>query len=154
MKQIFKITHFIGRSDNAIRIQVAITMIAYLLKKMLCKMAHVNQTLLETSKLVQTNLMQRRDFTGLKQQETRPPITLGNVPRLGRNMSRTAVASRPGMTAPSGAWANWMISLYAPLGRKAARFRFCIERLQGVGRLFLQLCQDLAASLKNEVLYT
>ena len=74
MKQTFKITHFVGRSDNAIRIQVAIALIAYLLMKMLCNMAYVNQTLLETSKLVQTNLMQRRDFTQLKQQETRPPI--------------------------------------------------------------------------------
>src|SRR5580704_13654564 len=74
MKQIFKITHFVCRSDNAIRIQVAIALIAYLLMKMLCKTAYVNQTLLETSRLVQTNLMQRRDFTRLKQQETRPPI--------------------------------------------------------------------------------
>ena len=43
MKQTFKITHFIGRSDNAMRIQVAVALIAYLLVKMLCKMAHVNQ---------------------------------------------------------------------------------------------------------------
>ena len=74
MKQIFKIPHFVGRSDNAVRVQVAIALIAYLLMNMLCKMAYVNQTLLETSRLVQTNLMQRRDFTRLKQQETRPPI--------------------------------------------------------------------------------
>ena len=74
MKQTFKITHFIGRSDNAMRIQVAVALIAYLLVKMLCKMAHVNQTLLETTRLVRTNLMQRRDFTRLKQQEIRPPI--------------------------------------------------------------------------------
>jgi Transposase DDE domain/Domain of unknown function (DUF4372) len=74
MKQTFKIRHFIGRSDNAMRIQVAVALIAYLLMKMLCKMAHVNQTLLETTRLVRTNLMQRRDFTRLKQQETRPPI--------------------------------------------------------------------------------
>jgi len=74
MKQTFKIRHFIGRSDNAMRIQVAVALIAYLLIKMLCKMAHVNQTLLETARLVRTNLMQRRDFTRLKQQETRPPI--------------------------------------------------------------------------------
>jgi len=74
MKQTFKISHFIGRSDNAMRIQVAVALIAYLLMKMLCKMAHVNQTLLETTRLVRTNLMQRRDFTRLKQQEIRPPI--------------------------------------------------------------------------------
>jgi hypothetical protein len=73
MKQTFKITHFIGRSDNAMRIQVAVALIAYLLVKMLCKVAHVNQTLLETIRLVRTNLMQRRDFTRLKQQETQPP---------------------------------------------------------------------------------
>jgi IS4 transposase len=74
MKQTFKIRHFIGRSDNAMRIQVAVALIAFLLMKMLCKMAHVNQTLLETTRLVRTNLMQRRDFTRLKQQESPPPI--------------------------------------------------------------------------------
>jgi hypothetical protein len=63
MKQTFTIRHFIRRSDNAMRIQVSVALIAYLLLKMLCKMAHVNQTLLETSRLVRTNLMQRRDFT-------------------------------------------------------------------------------------------
>jgi hypothetical protein len=57
-----------------IRIQVAIALIAYLLMKMLCNMAYVNQTLLETGRLIQTNLMQRRDFTGLKQEETRALI--------------------------------------------------------------------------------
>ena len=80
MKQTFKITHFVGRSDNAIRIQVAIALIAYLLMKMLCKMAHVNQTLLETSKLVQTNLMQRRDFTNSSSKKPARLSTLGKCP--------------------------------------------------------------------------
>ena len=71
MKQTFKIRHFIGRSDNAMRIQIAVALIAFLLMKMLRKMAHVNQTLLETTQLVRTNLMQRRDFT--QTQATRNP---------------------------------------------------------------------------------
>ena len=50
MKQTFKITHFIGRSENAMRIQVAVALIAYLLMKMLCKMAQGSQTLLETTR--------------------------------------------------------------------------------------------------------
>ena len=74
MKQTFKIRHFIGRSDNAMRIQVAVALIAYLLMKMLCKMAHVNQTLLETTRLVRTNLMHRKDFTRLKQLQRTPQL--------------------------------------------------------------------------------
>ena len=31
MKQTLKITHFIGRSENAVRIQLAIALIAFLL---------------------------------------------------------------------------------------------------------------------------
>jgi hypothetical protein len=74
MKQTLKITHFIGRSENAIRIQVAVALIAYLLLKMLHSIAHAPQTLLETTRLIRTNLMRRRDSTRLKQRETRPPI--------------------------------------------------------------------------------
>jgi hypothetical protein len=74
MKQTFNITHFLGRSENAIRIQVAVALVAYLLMKTLCKMAQVPQTLLETTRLLRANLMQRRDFTRLKQPETKPQI--------------------------------------------------------------------------------
>jgi hypothetical protein len=67
MKQTLKITHFIGRSENAVRIQIAVALIAFLLLRMLNKMSQEKLTLLETTRLVRTNLMHRKDFTRLRQ---------------------------------------------------------------------------------------
>ncbi len=67
MKQTLKITHFIGRSENAVRIQIAVALITFLLLRMLSKMSQDKLTLLETTRLVRTNLMHRKDFTRLRQ---------------------------------------------------------------------------------------
>ena len=67
MKQTLKIAHFIGRSENAVRIQIAVALIAFLLLRMLNKMSQDKQTLLETTRLVRINLMHRKDFTRLRQ---------------------------------------------------------------------------------------
>ncbi len=72
MKQTLKITHFIGRSENAVRIQVAVALIAFLLLRILNKMSQDKQTLLDTTRLVRINLMHRKDFTRLSQLH-RPP---------------------------------------------------------------------------------
>ena len=74
MKQTLKISHFIGRSENAVRIQIAVALIAFLLLSLLRKMTQDQQTLLETTQLVRTNLMHRKDFTRLKQSQTPPPL--------------------------------------------------------------------------------
>jgi IS4 transposase len=74
MKQTLKITHFLGRSENAVRIQIAVALIAFLLLSTLRKMAQDKQTLLETTRLVRTNLMHRKDFTRLKQLQKPPPL--------------------------------------------------------------------------------
>ncbi len=92
MKQTLKITHFIGRSENAVRIQIAVALIAFLLLRMLNKMSQDKQTLLETTKLVRTNLMHRKDFTRLRQLHRPPQLELRtDHAKLGINMSRTAV---------------------------------------------------------------
>jgi hypothetical protein len=69
MKQTLKITHFIGRSENAVRIQIAVALIAFLLLTLLRKMAQGQPSLLETTRLVRANLMHRKDVTRLR----RPP---------------------------------------------------------------------------------
>ena len=74
MKQTLKITHFIGRSENAVRIQIAVALIAFLLLSLLRKMAQDQQSLLETTRLVRINLMHRKDFTRLKQPQKPPPL--------------------------------------------------------------------------------
>ena len=43
MKQTLKITHFIGRSENAVRMQIAVALIAFLLLSLLRKMSQGSQ---------------------------------------------------------------------------------------------------------------
>lgn len=74
MKQTLKITHFIGRSENAVRIQIAVALIAFLLLRTLNKMSQDKQTLLDTTRLVRTNLMHRKDFTRLRQPHPSPQL--------------------------------------------------------------------------------
>jgi hypothetical protein len=74
IKQTLKIRHFIGRSENAVRIQVAVALIAFVLLHLLQKMTKVHHGVLELVRLVRTNLMHRKDFTRLRQTHAPPPI--------------------------------------------------------------------------------
>ncbi len=74
MKQTLKITHFIGRSENAVRIQIAVALIAFLLLHFLQKITQAKHGFLELVRLVRANLMHRKDFTRLRQNQTPPPI--------------------------------------------------------------------------------
>lgn len=73
LKQTLKITHFIGRSENAVRIQIAVALIAFLLLHMLQKMTKAKHGFLELVRLVRANLMHRKDFTRLRQTQA-PPL--------------------------------------------------------------------------------
>jgi hypothetical protein len=66
MKQTLRITKFIGRSENAVRIQVAVALIAFLLLNLLRAMTKPTHGFLELARLVRANLMHRRDLTRLK----------------------------------------------------------------------------------------
>lgn len=72
IKHTLKIRHFFGTSENAIRIQIAIALIAYLL----LRMAHAAQdsvaSLLTFTRLAAQNLMQRRPIDRLL--DPSPPI--------------------------------------------------------------------------------
>ncbi len=60
VKQTLKIRHFLGTSENAVRIQIAVALIAYLL----LRLAQADQKAVESplafARLVRTNLMHRR----------------------------------------------------------------------------------------------
>ena len=73
MKQMLRITHFIGRSENAVRIQIAVALIAFLILHMLQTMTKAKHGFLELVRLVRSNLMHRKDFTCLRQSSTPPP---------------------------------------------------------------------------------
>jgi len=86
IKQTLKIRHFIGRSENAVRIQIAMALIAFLLLRMLQAITKVNHGMTDLVRLVRTNLMHRKDITSLRQIHHPPPI---NSQQLTLNWSNT-----------------------------------------------------------------
>ncbi|PDS93054.1 IS4 family transposase, partial [Rhizobium sp. S9] len=73
VKQTLKIRHFLGNSENAVRIQIAVALIAYLL----LQMAKADQTTVTSplafARLVRANLMHRRRIDRLLQPTATPP---------------------------------------------------------------------------------
>jgi len=83
VKQTLKIRHFLGRSDNAVRIQIAVALITFLL----LRLAHAAQrsvhSLLGFARLVRANLMHRRPLDRLLDP---PPPILQNHRQLSFNL--------------------------------------------------------------------
>lgn len=73
IKQNLKIRHFLGTSENAVRIQIFIALIAYTL----LRMAQATQTSVKQplafARLVRLNLMHRRSIDNLKSPFDPPP---------------------------------------------------------------------------------
>jgi IS4 transposase len=65
VKQTLRIKHFIGRSENAVRIQIAVALIAYLLIKLAKEATRISESILAFARLLRANLMQRRDISRL-----------------------------------------------------------------------------------------
>ena len=83
MKQMLRITHFIGRSENAVRIQIAVALIAFLILHLLHKMTRVKHGFLEFVRLVRANIMHRKDVTRLRQIQRLHQSTRANWPSTG-----------------------------------------------------------------------
>jgi len=73
IKQNLKIKRFIGTSENAVKIQIMIAMIAYLLLHLANKVTDSKVTLQQLARLVSVNLMQRRDILELVMKISPPP---------------------------------------------------------------------------------
>jgi len=73
IKQNLKIKRFIGTSENAVKIQIIIAMIAYLLLGMARKLMPTKRSLQQLARLVSVNLMQRRNITELLADVQPPP---------------------------------------------------------------------------------
>jgi len=73
IKQNLKIKRFIGTSENAVKIQIIIAMIAYLLLGMARKLVPTKKSLQQLARLVSVNLMQRRNITELLANAAPPP---------------------------------------------------------------------------------
>jgi hypothetical protein len=74
VKQTLRIRHFIGVSENAVRIQIAVTLIAFLLLRLAQAMQKAVHSLLDFARLVRANLMHRRPIDRLL--EPPPPIPI------------------------------------------------------------------------------
>ena len=74
MKQTLRITKFLGQSENAVRIQIAVALIAYLLLSALRKNCEVETSHLQLVRLVRDNLMHRKAPTRLQPERPKPPF--------------------------------------------------------------------------------
>ena len=72
IKQNLRIRHFLGTSENAVRIQVFVALIAYLLLRLAQACQDTVSQPLAFTRLVRLNLMHRRPITNLRQPERRP----------------------------------------------------------------------------------
>jgi hypothetical protein len=77
VKQTLKIKHFIGRSENAVRIQIAVALIAYLLLRLAKDAVKIIHSPLAFARLVRANLLHRRDLDQL----LKPPPPPAQDPR-------------------------------------------------------------------------
>jgi len=71
VKQMLKIRRFLGTSENAVRIQIAVALIAFLLLRLAQAAQHIINSPLVFARLVRANLMHRRRLDRLL--ETEPP---------------------------------------------------------------------------------
>ena len=76
VKQVLDIKHFLGRSENAVRIQIASALIAFLLLRFAQATQKTVTSPLESARLIRQNLMHRRTIDTLR----RPPDP---TPRVG-----------------------------------------------------------------------
>jgi hypothetical protein len=76
VKQTLKIKHFIGVSENAIRIQIAIALIAFLLLRWAQDTQKAIRSPLEFARLVRANLMHRRPIDGLLHPDRPLPLNI------------------------------------------------------------------------------
>src|SRR5262249_53384786 len=65
VKQTLRIKHFIGISENAVRIQIAVALIAFVLLRLAQATQKVVRSPLEFARLVRANLMTRRPIDRL-----------------------------------------------------------------------------------------
>jgi len=72
VKQTLKIRHFLGTSENAVRIQVAVALIAFLLLRAAQDVGAIVKSPLAFARLVRANLMHRRPINALLSQQSPP----------------------------------------------------------------------------------
>jgi IS4 transposase len=86
VKHSLKIRHFLGTSENAVRIQIAVALIAFLLLRMAHRLQNNVASLLAFTRLVAVNLMHRRPIDRLLDP---PPPLIKDERQLTLNLCQT-----------------------------------------------------------------
>src|SRR6266581_2186892 len=79
VKQTLKINHFLGTSENAVRIQIAVALIAFLLLRLAHEATRIVQSPLAFARLIQASLMLRRQIAELLQSRSPPTPTPNQI---------------------------------------------------------------------------
>jgi len=79
VKQILKINHFLGTSENAVRIQITIALIAFLLLRLAHDANKIVKSPLVFARLIRANLMHRRSIALLLDPLLRPNRELQQI---------------------------------------------------------------------------
>lgn len=72
VKQTLKISHFFGNSENAVRIQITVALIAFVLLRLAHDANRIVASPLTFARLIQANLMERRPIAGLLTFQPKP----------------------------------------------------------------------------------
>jgi IS4 transposase len=84
IKQTLKIRHFLGVSENAVRIQIAVALIAFLILRLAQAAAKTIESPLAFARLVRANLMHKRPLDALLD---RPPLIVGDARQLALSLN-------------------------------------------------------------------
>lgn len=79
VKQTLRITRFLGTSENAVRIQIAVALITFLLLRLAQATQKAITSPLTFARLVRANLMHRRRLDRLLEPETSPPANPAQI---------------------------------------------------------------------------
>ncbi|MET4291434.1 hypothetical protein ABIB06_000174 [Bradyrhizobium sp. LB8.2] len=85
VKQTLKITRFVGTSENAVRVQIAVALIAFLLLRLAQATQEAIRSPLVFARLVRANLMQRRRIDNLLE----PPPTIQDQRQMCLSLPQT-----------------------------------------------------------------
>jgi IS4 transposase len=79
IKQTLKITRFVGTSENAVRIQIAVALIAFLLLRLVQAAQKYTQSPITFTRLIRANLMHRRRIDRLLEPEDEPAFNTAQL---------------------------------------------------------------------------
>ena len=101
VKQTLKITHFFGTSENAVRIQIAVALMAFLLLRLAHEANKIVASPLAFARLIRANLMHRRPIADLLKP---PPKAEPRQPEFDFGPCATRAAYRRKMTRTALVW--------------------------------------------------